>query len=139
MVGKISKLPNIKELTKNFVGAKYELGMVDCFAMVESYLENCGLKVPTSYNKIKREEYPEIYKKNPKKASWLMEKLMDYLLKERAIHKALPGDVLFLSASGPFKFLGVELGNAKVLTASSELGVTIIGKHYYKVHKVWYV
>jgi len=117
------------------IGTKYALGETDCFALVLNYLKANGYIVPSEFNGATRENYSELFLADKRRATTLMERFIESELREVRKHEARPGDVLLLR--GNPKFLAVEVGNAKIVTACPEMGVILDNKINYEVERVF--
>jgi hypothetical protein len=125
------------EITQRLIGLKYELGKVDCFRLIITYMELIGKKLPSEYKGYTLETYKDLYLRNSKEAKELMVELMNDLLEPINIHHILPGDICLLKLRSSKPFLGIETGNANLIVAAETKGVTVVPRKYYTILGAW--
>ena len=131
---------NLAKISSRFIGIPYELGKMDCFMAVVRYLQEMG-RAPdiNEYQGITLETYAKVFLNDPERVKNIMVQLMDDYFSVVDSKKASPGDIalLKLRGSSTLPFLGIIAGNAIIIIATEQDGVTTYPLKHYKILRAW--
>ena len=137
MVGEETRGMKLSAITRHIAGKSYCLGECDCFSIVRDYAASRGVDLPTVYRGINIfNEYADLWKADPVKAKELMVRGFAEYCKEIPVHAMKAGDVLYLRYKDA-TFPAIHGGNGQALTASPEMGVTMIRITNYEILGVY--
>jgi len=131
---------NLAKISSRFIGIPYELGRMDCFMAVVRYLQEKGCAPNINeYQGITLETYAEVFLNDPERAKNIMVQLMDDYFSVIESKKAAPGDIALLKLRGNSAppFLGIIAGNAIIIIATEQDGVTTYPLKHYKILRAW--
>lgn len=128
---------NLAGITSKLVGLEYELGKMDCFMLAVEYLKIRGHEFPESYRGLTLVNYKDLWLRDSKKAKIIMIDFLDRLLQPVHNNKRQPGDLLLTKLKGYPAALSIDGGNANIVCATEEKGVTVVPLRYYMIERSW--
>lgn len=127
---------NVCDYARDMQGVAFEIGKFDCLQMVIKFLGRFS-KVPKKYEGFTTNTYFLLYRKNPARAIELMVEYLESFLDEIDWHDMRSGDIAVLSYNFSPYFLGIVMGNGKVLVVDQKHGIVSVFLGFYKIERVF--
>jgi len=120
------------EAFRQIINKPYELGKLDCFALILEYAEIVGHELPEKFMGYGIHDYLEFYPEDLDFSEKWLVGFMQECFGEIKISKARTGDIVLLSLNDSFPFLGIKCGNGRVIGATKEYGTRVMPLRPYK-------
>lgn len=137
-MGKRTKGLRFAEFTGRSVGRPYKLGETDCLSLVLSFLDHAGVEIPDSFDGVTRENYPALYRVDPRRAKEILLRWITTVGEEIPPSHAFTGDILVVRVKGKEDW-GIEIhaGGDLALGAFAKQGIGLETLRGYDILKAY--
>ena len=124
------------ELTSRLIGKKYNLGQHDCLSVIIYFCDAWGITIPDEFEGYTRENYAELYNKDPEATKEVFIKFISALGKSIDPKRAAAGDFLITEYKKQ-KSIFIHGGRGTGISAFTDKEIDVVSLKPYKILKAY--